>query len=269
MITVNIPFFNIRKIADSGQCFRLNRTEEKEWTLIAFGKVLFIRELPDGAYRFSCTETEFRAVWRRYFDLDACYDCYAEKIPKSDRFLTEAAAYSEGIRILNQDPWETLVTFIISQRRSIPAIKTAVERLSEKFGKPVRKAGKTFYAFPTPAALTAAGTEGILSCSVGYRAPYIYGAARMVLSGELDLNGMARLSDPELLSVLLSVRGVGIKVANCVMLFGFHRIDSFPVDVWIQRMIDLHYNGRFPLRRYSGFAGIIQQYMFFYGREKS
>jgi len=266
MITVHPLLFDIAKIAESGQCFRLNETAENTWTLVALGKVLRIVKRENGDYDFSCGRSEFDAVWKHYFDLDTDYENYYAKIPASDRFLTKAARYSSGIRILNQDPWEMLITFIISQRKSIPAIRTSVEKLCERYGNRIRYRKEIFYSFPSPEKLARAGTDGILACSVGYRAPYLYHASRAVFSGELDLKRIGGLGDGELKEVLLSLYGVGIKVANCVMLFGYHRINAFPVDVWMERMISEHYRGLFPAEKYEGFAGIVQQFIFFYGR---
>jgi len=269
MVRVDFPCFDIQKIAESGQCFRLVRSGQDDWTLTAFGKALHIRKIKNGEYIFSCTKREFNSIWKNYFDLESDYGAYADQIPKSDRFLSAAAEYSEGIRILNQDPWEMLITFLLSQRKSIPAIRTCVEKLASSFGNEINDDGKTVYAFPTPEQLYHAGVDGILSCSAGYRAPYLYEAASLVLSGELDPEYLKNSDDAELKEKLLSLRGVGEKVANCVMLFGYHRINAFPVDVWMNRMIDRHYNGSFPMDLYRGFAGIIQQYIFYYGRTYS
>jgi N-glycosylase/DNA lyase len=267
MIVEEYPHFDIQKIAESGQCFRLNRIGDHEWLLIAFGKVLHIIMERKGRYCFSCGRKEFESLWKDYFDLETDYGKFAERIPKKDLFLQKAAAYSDGIRILRQDPWEILISFIISQRKSIPAIQTSVEKLSAAFGKKIPDGTKTYYAFPRPEELSRADYDDILACSVGYRAPYIYRAAKMCASGELDLMSLSELDDAALREKLLSVNGVGEKVAGCVMLFGYHRTGAFPVDVWIQRMMDLHYDGHFPIKRYRGFAGIIQQYIFYYGRQ--
>jgi len=246
--------FDIKQIADSGQIFRFNEIEDGKFELIAGDRKLDINTLEP----FEVTD-EF---WSHYFDLETDYGRFIKAIPESDRFLTAAARYGSGMRILRQDTWEMLISFIISQRKSIPAIKTSVEKLCEKFG--TRKNG--YYAFPTPKQLERAEMDELCECSLGYRAPYIYECARKVASGEYDLKAWEKLDDDELRSRLMGIKGVGIKVANCVMLFGYHRIGAFPVDVWIQRIVDEQYGGSFPLELYEGFSGVIQQYMFFYGR---
>ena len=126
-----------------------------------------------------------------------------------------------------------------------------------------------FFAFPTPKALADASIDDLNACSLGYRSPYIEASAKSVYRGDIDLEALSKLDDNELLAALMSLKGVGIKVANCVALFGYHRIAAFPIDVWIKRMIDEHYDGEFPLKLYDGYAGVIQQYIFYYGREST
>ncbi|MPM07923.1 hypothetical protein SDC9_54234 [bioreactor metagenome] len=159
-----------------------------------------------------------------------------------------------------------LVTFIISQRKNIPAIKRSVEALAALFGRPVAGAPEGAFAFPSPEALAAQSIDSLAPCSLGYRAPYVLAAARMAGGGEIDLAGLESAGDEELFSALLTVPGVGTKVASCVMLFGYHRLDAFPRDTWINRTIDCQYGGCFEEERYRGFRGVIQQYMFYYAR---
>lgn len=271
MIEIKEKNFNIAQIAESGQIFRFVETNAGEWLLHAGDRKLIIytdeTSVPGAAgadcqkrtsVRFDCTQAEFDGFWRHYFDLDTDYEKYIKAVPESDKFLSNAVRCADGIRILNQDPWEMLISFIISQRKSIPAIRTSIEKLCEKFGRES--------AFPSPKELAGASLDELLECSLGYRAPYIYEAARKVAAGEYDIYAWADLDDDELRAQLLSIRGVGIKVANCIMLFGYHRIASFPVDVWIQRIMDTYYDGEFDTARYEGYAGVMQQYMFAYAR---
>ncbi len=245
---------NIQQIADSGQVFRFNRIDDHRYELIAGSRRLVIDETEEMVFpdRF----------WWNYFDMDTDYSAFIGSVPDSDRFLKAAVRSADGIRILNQDPWEMLISFIISQRKSIPAIKTSIEKLCERFGTKM----DGYYAFPTPAQLAKAGMKELQDCSLGYRAPYIYECAAKVNSGEYSPEAWRALDDEKLRETLMSIKGVGIKVANCVMLFGYHRIGAFPVDVWIKRIEDEYYGGRFPVERYEGFAGVLQQYMFFYKR---
>jgi DNA-(apurinic or apyrimidinic site) lyase len=277
MFRIQYPYLDMKKIAESGQIFRFNVYDD-EYSLVAGDKLLFIKEDDDG-YILSCSESEFEEFWIDYFDLRLDYSDFEKNIPADDLFLTNAAEYSYGIRILNQDKWEMLISFIISQRKSIPAIKSSIEKLARTYGKKIDMQvpdfiknidkNSEFFAFPTPKALADASIDDLNACSLGYRSPYIEASAKAVYRGDIDLEALSKLDDNELLAALMSLKGVGIKVANCVALFGYHRIAAFPIDVWIKRMIDEHYEGEFPLKLYDGYAGVIQQYIFYYGREST
>nr|MCR5627401.1 DNA-3-methyladenine glycosylase 2 family protein [Lachnospiraceae bacterium] len=244
MYTTKLKNFDLKSIAESGQCFRMNMTGEKSANLIAFNRSLNITEDEDKSFTFDCDEDDFNNIWKHYFDLETDYSSFIKAIPESDRFLTEAAKDGDGIRILNQDHFETLISFIISQRKNIPAIKACVESLSRKYGE---KLSSGAYAFPTPEALANASVDELNSCSLGYRTKYVKNTACAVARGDVDLDVLCKLNDEDLHKALLEFNGVGKKVANCVMLFSYHRIAAFPVDVWIQRVIDEKYNGSFPL----------------------
>lgn len=277
MFRIQYPYLDMKKIAESGQIFRFNVYAD-EYSLVAGDKLLFIKEDDDG-YILSCSESEFEEFWTDYFDLRLDYSDFEKNIPADDLFLINAAEYSYGIRILNQDKWEMLISFIISQRKSIPAIKSSIEKLARTYGKKIDMQipdfiknidkNSEFFAFPTPKALADASIDDLNACSLGYRSPYIEASAKAVYRGDIDLEALSKLDDNELLAALMSLKGVGIKVANCVALFGYHRIAAFPIDVWIKRMIDEHYEGEFPLKLYDGYAGVIQQYIFYYGREST
>ena len=266
MITINDPDFDIQKIADSGQCFRLRKNAINGYTLIAHGRVLSIRQTPEGCV-LNCEQVEFDALWRSYFDLDTDYAAIRAKADPEDSFLQHACDYGMGIRMLWQDPWEMLISFIISQRKNIPSIQYCIEVLSARYGDLLEDTGEArLYAFPSAQRLAALNEQEFLACSLGYRAKYVLAAARMVASGALDLGAIAALPDDALFSALLTVPGVGEKVANCVMLFGYHRLSRFPRDVWIIRVEEREYGGAFPLERYPFDAGALQQYIFYYAR---
>lgn len=216
---------------------------------------------------FFCSPDEYKHFWRHYFDLETDYRQYESKIDPKDSYLQSAFAFGSGIRILHQDPWEMLITFIVSQRKNIPAIRQAVEALSKKCGTCIDRENE-IYAFPTPAQLSTLTLSDLQSLSLGYRAKYIYETTKQVMNGSLAISQWDMLSNDDLHKVLLSCYGVGEKVANCVALFGYHRIGAFPVDVWIDRIQKTYYNGHFPVEMYEGFAGIMQQYMFYYERRK-
>lgn len=264
--------FSPAAIAESGQCFRMfPGTEPGAYWLIAKGRLLRLRETKNAVsgaaeYAFSCTKEEFRNIWTPYFDLKQAYSRYRAVVPAEDRYLRRAMRYGRGIRILRQEPFETLISFIISQRRSVPAIRTAVAKLSECFGTPVTgPESAALYAFPTPEQLAQASLEQLSACGLGYRTGFVSACARRVAEGSLDLDALAALSTPELIAALMELQGVGVKVASCVALFGYHRLDASPVDVWMDRVIQQVYGGTFPAC-YRACAGVLQQYLFYYAR---
>lgn len=271
-----IPCFDPAKIAMSGQAFRFNVIDDFHTELVAYGRYLQIAKLDEDRFAFSCTGSDFEKIWRSYFHLDYDYASLLASIPSEDRYLKAASYFSYGIRILRQEHFETLISFIISQRRSIPSIMTSVERLcsftgrealmpdlsGDIFVKPVK--GK-YYAFPTSREMSSMSLTDIASLGVGYRADYIESAVR----NNPDLDSWDNLSDEDLYSELLSLRGVGKKVADCVMLFSYARHGRFPVDVWMQRIQDKYYGGSFDTTDYPDTAGIIQQFMFFYERNRN
>lgn len=265
MINITNPDFDIRKIAESGQCFRLNPNQDGGYTLLAHGRVLRLLARENGCL-LDCTQEEFDALWGNYFDFDTDYACIRAGADPEDAFLQQAMEYGRGIRMLRQDPWEMLVSFIISQRKNIPAIKFCIEAICARYGAPIKSAGNTLFSFPSPQTLAALEEPDFLACSLGYRAKYVLSAARQIASGALDLCAIALLDDESLFSALLNLSGVGEKVANCVMLFGYHRLSRFPRDVWINRIEAQEYGGAFPQERYPDTAGALQQYIFYYGR---
>ncbi|HIU87617.1 MAG TPA: DNA-3-methyladenine glycosylase 2 family protein [Candidatus Avilachnospira avistercoris] len=255
-------------IAESGQCFRMGVRPDGDVSLIAKGQMLIIRRNKDGGFSFNTTEEVFGSVWKDYFDLDTDYEGFRALIKEDDEFLKTAASFGTGIRILRQEPFEMLISFIISQRKTIPAIRTAIERLCESFGTKryfmdTDGSEKTFYDFPSPEALAGASETELASCGLGYRLPYVREAAGRCAMG--GLSGLEELPTAELIERLMDLKGVGIKVASCVALFAYHRLEVSPVDVWMKRVIDSVYGGSLP-EEYAPCAGVIQQYLFNYAR---
>lgn len=263
MTDVLIPSFDIALTAGSGQCFRFNRIGGNRYSIIASGRRLDMEDLGEGRFRLDCGALAWRSFWYDYFDMDRDYAAVMAAVPEDDMFLREAAAFAGGLRILRQDPWEALIAFIISQRKNLPAIKGCVEALCSRFGS---RMDEDSFAFPAPDRLAQADIEELRACSLGYRAPYIQATARMAASGQIDLEALKLLPDADLQVELMRFPGVGIKVADCVMLFGYGRTAAFPRDVWINRVLDRYYGGESPAPRLGGSAGILQQYMFCYIR---
>jgi N-glycosylase/DNA lyase len=261
--------FDLNKIAESGQCFRVKSLENGMFRFITQHHVLYISKIADREYSVSCSKEEWSSVWTSYFDLDRCYQELRKTIPKTDPFLRKAAEEGAGIRLLSQDHWETLISFIISQRKSIPAIKNSVEAICAMFGTAISTPYEVVYSFPTAEELLSAGVsrDDLLKCKVGYRANYILDAISQVAHGSLSLDDLEMLADDALIQTLIGIYGVGKKVANCVCLFSYNRSASAPVDTWIQKVIDKYYGGIDPLCSYGDCAGIMQQYIFYYAQK--
>ena len=260
--------FSPDRIADSGQCFRWKRGDDGAYRIIHKEHCLRLQTLGSNTFEFSCTEEEYRNVWQDYFDLGMDYRAVRARVNREeDPFLARACEYGKGIRILRQDPWETLISFIISQNRNIPAIKRSVELLCEAAGKRRENEEGCFYLFPSPEEILSLSEDALAACRLGYRCRYVKAAAADVAEGRLDINRLRVESGEEAIKALTGVCGVGVKVANCVSLFGLHHIDAFPVDVWVRRILENEYPGGYPKERYSPYNGIYQQYMFYYYRE--
>lgn len=258
--------FELKQMADSGQCFRWHELDAMTFDIVAHNRVLRVAQTLD-TINLDCTEEEFKEIWEEYFDLKTDYRIYKDTIEQSkDDYLTAAVRTGSGIRILKQDPWEMLITFITSQQMQIPRIKQLIERLCSTYGS--RIADTNYYTFPDSETLyrNYRLKEELESMGFGYRAKYIADTVRMVANHEIDLSMPYLLCGDCAVTYLKRLTGVGDKVANCIALFGYHKIDTFPVDTWIKRIIDTEYNGNFDRDRYKGFEGIVQQYMFYYQR---
>ena len=260
----NISDFDLYGIFECGQCFRWNSDESGAYTGAAFSRAVRLWREQNSIF-ISCTMDEFQSVWFDYFDLGRDYEKIREKLGISD-FMQRATAYGAGIRILRQDKWEALCSFIISQNNHIPRIKKIVEALCGLFGEPISFDGSVYYSFPTPEKLCGLDESDLAPLRCGYRADYILSAARAVADGSLDLDALSQSSIPDARRELLKIRGVGNKVADCVLLFGFGLLDSFPVDVWMKRAISEHFSPDFDPTVFSPYAGIAQQYIFHYVR---
>ena len=269
MIKVKATDLSIQQISESGQCFRLNQIAENRYALVALGRYLEIEQRGDELI-FSCSQEEYETVWRQYFDMESDYGQYRSAVPEQDDYLTKAAAFGSGIRILRQDVWEMLISFIISQQNNIKRIRKCIETLCERYGERKsfgdgKNAGDTgYYTFPGVEALARASEKELRDCNLGYRSRYIVGTSNSILKGEVDLNALNMMDYIQAKSELLKLSGVGEKVADCICLFGLHHMDAFPVDTHIRQAMDTHYPAGFPFERYAGYAGVMQQYIFYY-----
>ena len=261
--------FDIKQIAESGQCFRMNPIGPNRYSLVAFDRYIELEQLEDDLIEITCSENDYNKIWKDYFDLDYDYGYIVDNLIKGpDEFLNKAAEYGRGIRILRQDPFEMLISFIISQNKNIPSIKTCIERISQVYGKRCidGTTGSIYYTFPSAKVLAEAKKEDLRALKLGYRDEYIIGAAKAVISGELNLEDLKVFIHEEAVKSLKTVKCIGDKVANCISLFGLHHIEAFPVDVWMKRVLSEIYDNKFDPNSYQGYAGIVQQYMFYYIR---
>ena len=253
---------DLNKIAESGQCFRMRQREDEtdagSWLLITGRSAAWIRQIGDDTFDIDCGQNEFDRVFRPYLDLDTNYRKIRESLDL-DPFLKQAAEAASGLRILRQDLFETLITFILSQRKSIPAIRKNVEALCESYGDRIRD---ELYTFPEPQKLKDIPEDTYRAMGFGYRAPYVRDAALQAANG--ILKGTQDLDDDALLQRLMEIKGVGIKVASCTALFACHRLGLAPVDTWIQKVIDKVYQGTNPFPDYGPYAGLLQQYVFYW-----
>ena len=298
MITQISDDFDLEKTAESGQCFRWEKTKTAigaaqppaagagpaaaghkgkadgagspyTYRIIAGNACLYITALDTGKglYDLDCTEDQYSAFWHGYFDLDENYRRIRERIdPVKDPFLREAADREKGIRILRQDPWEMLITFIISQNKNIPGIRRCVESLAQTCGdRKTDSRGIPFYSFPTPQQVASLSEEALAECRLGYRCKYVKAAADAVLTEKINLVALQAEDEKTAIASL----SVGVKVANCVSLFGLHHVDAFPIDVWVKRILAEQYPDGYPFEQYSPFNGIYQQYMFAYYRHQA
>ena len=269
MITIKTDHFDPGQICDSGQCFRMKELQDGIYEVISRDRYLRLWQ-QGGQTIFDCSQEEFDSYWQAYFDLQNDYGSYLEKINPRDTYLTQAADTAKGVRILKQDLWEMIVTFLISQQNNIKRIHRCIDMICETYGKKCMAAdGTVYYAFPEPEALASLADDALMACNLGYRSKYVVRTARAVQSGEIDLKKIKEMTYPKAKEELLKCYGVGEKVADCICLFALHDLDAFPVDTHIRQVLDAHYRRGFPNRRYKGFRGVLQQYIFYYELHKN
>ena len=283
MITIDNNCFSIPQICESGQCFRLDAVSENTYELIAGSRYLKIglqpgvhgeREVaqtgsagaqPQDRTILYCTAEEYETFWKEYFDLSVSYSDYIERIDSRDVYLQSAAAFGSGIRILRQDTWEMIITFILSQQNNIPRIKGLIRTLGERYGERRETPdGRIYYTFPRAEKLSKATEEELRELKLGYRSKYICQTAKMIAGGEIDLDALKEMEYTEARTELMRLSGIGGKVADCICLFALHQMDAFPVDTHIKKVLECHYPDGFPFERYKGCAGVMQQYIFYY-----
>jgi len=279
-ILKNAKSFEPVHIFECGQCFRWNKEDDDSYTGIFKGNVINVKKENEDIIFTGICEGEIKDICTNYFDLNTSYEEIKQSLSKIDEYLANSIEYGAGIRILKQDLWETLISFIISANNNIPRIKTIIERISKRYGNKIEFNGKEYYTFPTPEELRNATVQDFRNLGLGFRDVRVYETVQKTLKNEINLQKLKEENNVEKLrDELLKIPGVGPKVADCIMLFSLSKYQVFPVDVWVRRVIsELYFENkeqqqkviqRFAKEHYGKLAGLAQQYLFYWRREKA
>lgn len=261
IILKNVKYLSLPLTLDCGECFRWEEQSDGSWSGVAFSRFLNIKNTAEGEFLLkNTTRQDFDTIWYNYFDFGRDYEAICERL-KQDSLLSETIDRYYGIRILNQDPWEALFSFVISQQNNIKRIKGIIKRLCDTYGEEICGGWHSFPDAKTLSALTVSDFEML---GTGYRAKYLKKLADDVALGHIDLKKIKAMPLEDAKTALLDIYGVGIKVANCALLFGFQFMECFPVDVWMKRVLEYYPNG-LP-ECFKGAEGIAQQYLFHWAR---
>lgn len=280
-ILKNQKSFCMKHIFECGQCFRWNKEDDGSYTGVIKDAVLNVNQIDNKIIFKGISEKNLKDIVIEYFDLNHNYEELKEKLSKIDDFMKKSIEFGEGIRILNQDLWECIISFIISANNNIPRIKKIIDAISKKYGKKVVWNNKEFYLFPTVDELSKATVEELRSLGTGFRDKRIYDTTQKIYNKEINLEEIKNMQDSkEIEEELLKLDGVGPKVANCIMLFSLKRYDVFPIDVWVRRVMNdlyIHKENEEQVNKkelqnlanekYKDLAGIAQQYLFYWRRE--
>lgn len=267
--------FDVAQTFDCGQCFRFAKGQDGAYSGVAFGRYLKVRQEADSVILVNTDSEDFRDLWKDFFDLDTDYS-QIKKAIATDEVIINAMNAAGGIRLLRQDLWECLISFIVSQNNNIPRIKKIIEALCTNYGKPLDTPDGIRYIVPEPEALAAADINDLHALGTGYRDEYILLTARKVADGTFDLGELSKMPTPEARKELLALKGIGGKVADCILLFGMHRTEVCPHDVWVKRIFTEKYHIEnitekkgYALAggKWGQYAGVAQQYLFFAERE--
>ncbi len=279
----NQKSFYLKHIFECGQCFRWNLQEDGSYIGVIKNAVIHVKqEKQEIFFRAKC-EGKLQTIITDYFDLERDYDNLKNTLASIDNFMKNSIEFGEGIRILHQDFWECIISFIISANNNIPRIKKIIERISKEYGNKIEFDGNDYYTFPTPEQLSKASVENLRNLGLGFRDKRIFEVTKKVLEKQFDLEQIQKLNDTEeICNQLLKLDGVGPKVADCIMLFSLQKFDVFPIDVWVRRVMNelyIHNEKEEKVSRevlkelaekkFKNMAGIAQQYLFYWRREVS
>lgn len=281
-IIENNDSFEPKHVFDCGQCFRWNKQEDESYIGVFGNNVMRVKKDNNKIIFRGICEDNIQETCEKYFDLNRDYGEIKNKLGLVDEFLRESIKYGSGIRILNQDLWECIISFIISANNNIPRIKKIIERISSKYGNEIQFEGNSYYTFPTIEQLSKASVEDLRNLGLGFRDVRVYNTTKMILEKQVDLHILENLNNSnEIREELLKLDGVGPKVADCIMLFStLKRLDVFPIDVWVRRVMnELYIKAEDETKinkkditklaedKYKNLAGIAQQYLFYWKRE--
>ena len=279
--TIKSDIFELADIFDCGQCFRWNKEPDGSYTGVFDENVLNVSKKENTVTFKGICNGDIEEICRNYFDLDRDYNDIRNKLSKIDENLKISVEYGKGIRILNQDLWETIISFIISANNNIPRIKGIIERLSKAYGKKITFEGKDYYTFPTPESLSKATVQDFRNLGLGFRDIRLYETTHMIINKEVDLEKLKDMTTLEAREELLKLSGVGPKVADCILLFSnLKRFDVFPIDVWVRRVMNELYIKKedetkvtkkeiqkLADSKFGNMQGLAQQYLFYWKRE--
>lgn len=277
IILKNMEDFEPKHIFECGQAFRWYVEEDGSYTAVHGGRVVNVKRQGQHIIFSNTNKEDFENIWFDYFDLGRDYSKIKQTLSK-DPVLREAIKFGKGIRILNQEPFETTISFIISANNQIPRIKRSIDLISKGFGDYIGKfRDRVYHSFPPAHVLAQADEEDLKeSYKVGFRAKYIVESSKMINEGRVDLNSLYELPTDKAQEVLMTLPGVGPKVSNCILLFSFKKVDAFPVDVWVKRVMEYFYFkkdtkvdiiSKFAYEKFGPLSGFAQQYLFYYARE--
>lgn len=281
-IIKNCNTFELKDIFECGQCFRFNKQEDESYTGVVGNNVINVKKVDNEIHIKSVGQDNLEELVVNYFDLNRDYEQIKDKLSKIDENMEKSISYGKGIRILNQDLWETIISFIISADNNIPRIKGIIDRMSERYGKKIMFEGKEYYTFPTVDELSKASVEDLRALGLGFRDVRVYETTKMIKNKEVDLEQLKNEKDfNKVRNTLLTLPGVGPKVADCILLFStLKRWEAFPIDVWVRRVMNELYIKnpdetkvkkeeieKIAYEKFGNLAGIAQQYLFYWKRE--
>lgn len=275
-VGVTVRDFDLQQTLECGQCFRFYKMDDNTYLVLANNQFVKIIQEKDQLV-FFCSNEAYNTFWKQYFDLERDYGTIKAILSEKDNYLKTAVTEKYGVRLLQQEPWEMLISFILSQTKQIPHIKKLIEELSKTFGSLIGNyEGIPYYAFPKPQQLKGVTEETLRKLKVGFRAAYIVDAVEKVQSGQIDLEALKNMSNDEAREQLISIKGVGRKIADCVLLFAYNRYEVFPTDVWVKRVVQYYYPVEsqnmdkihdFARNYFGQYAGFAQQYLFYHARD--